>query len=289
MVRWCEFFFFWEIFFILLWTRVPICSASGSMCACHAAAPGSIFDARRMQNFYLYMSEELDDFQSALVTTTTCWLVGNRLRYFLTAILNLGKKKLWCTVQKLLEVALHGQTFSADCQSSLLYYRSWPPGRLDDISNRALWINKVQIKKLKIKINKTSVKRTSMYLFCYKYNELRSWADIGKHKIILWVPCHITHQNIKLLDTLNNLLGFDIFALMNYKTENVHILEFWPDFLSLAVWAFSRWWKAFGTLLVGLLEVADSLIVLTLRMNCIYFPKETAPSIRKCSGTDQGG
>ena len=146
MVRWCEFFFF-EFFFILLWTRVPICSASGStsMCACHAVAPGSIFDARRMQNFYSYMSEEPDDFQSALVTTTTCWLAGNQLRYFLTAILNLGKKTMMHSAEAPGSGA--GQTCSADCQSSLLYYRSRPPGRLDDISNRALWINKVQIKK----------------------------------------------------------------------------------------------------------------------------------------------
>ena len=122
-----------------------------------------------------------------------------------------------------------------------------------------------------------------MYLFCYKYNELRSWADIGKQKIILWVPCHFTHQNIKLLGTLNNLLGFDIFALMNYKLKMSTFLNFGQTFF---LWAFSRWWKAYGTLLVGLLEVADSLIVSTLRKNCRYFPKETAPSIRKCSGTD---
>ena len=35
------------------------------------------FDSRP-QNFYSHMSEEPDDFQSALVTTTACWLPGNR-------------------------------------------------------------------------------------------------------------------------------------------------------------------------------------------------------------------
>ena len=51
------------------------------------------------------MSEEPDDFQSALVATTACWLAGNQLRYFLAAILSLCGK-LGCAVWKLLEVAL---------------------------------------------------------------------------------------------------------------------------------------------------------------------------------------
>ena len=80
-------------------------------------------------NVYSYMSEGPDYFQSALVTTTTaCWLAGNRLRYFLTAILSL-RGKLGCAVWKLLEVALdklslltasHHYRFHDDFQSSQL-------------------------------------------------------------------------------------------------------------------------------------------------------------------------
>ena len=46
-----------------------------------------------------------DDFQSALVTTTVCWLAGNRIRYIPAAILSL-RRKLGCAVWKLLEGAL---------------------------------------------------------------------------------------------------------------------------------------------------------------------------------------
>ena len=80
--------------------------------------------------FYLYMSEEPDDFQSALVTrpTIACWLAGNRLRYFLAVILSL-RGKLGCAVRKLLEVApdilslltaSHQYRFRDDFQSSQL-------------------------------------------------------------------------------------------------------------------------------------------------------------------------
>ena len=74
------------------------------------------------------MSEEPDDFQSALVTTAACWLAGNRLRYFLAAILNL-RGNLRCAVWKLLEEALdklslltasHHYRFHDDFQSSQL-------------------------------------------------------------------------------------------------------------------------------------------------------------------------
>ena len=81
------------------------------------------------QCFYSYMmSEEPDGFQSALVTTTACWLAANWLRYFLAAILSL-RGKLGCAVWKLLEVELdrlslltasHHYRFHDDCQSTQL-------------------------------------------------------------------------------------------------------------------------------------------------------------------------
>ena len=82
----------------------------------------------RVRKLYSYMSEEPDDFQSALVTTTVCWLAGNRLRYFLAAILSVCGK-LGCAVWKILEVALdklslltasHHYRFHDDFQSSQL-------------------------------------------------------------------------------------------------------------------------------------------------------------------------
>ena len=69
-----------------------------------------------------------DDFQSALVTTTACWLAGKRLRYFPAAILSF-RGKLGCAVWKFLEVALdklslltasHRYRFHDDFQSSQL-------------------------------------------------------------------------------------------------------------------------------------------------------------------------
>ena len=82
----------------------------------------------RSQNFYSYMSNEPDDFQSAVVPTTASWLAGNWLGYFLAAILSLCGK-LGCAVWKLLEMALdklslltasHHFCFHEDFQSSQL-------------------------------------------------------------------------------------------------------------------------------------------------------------------------
>ena len=63
-----------------------------------------------------------DDFQSAWVTTTACWLARNQLRYFPAAVWSYFEplqKTRMCSVEALGIGA--GQTFSADCQSSVLF------------------------------------------------------------------------------------------------------------------------------------------------------------------------
>ena len=78
---------------------------------------------------FLFVHEQgaHDNFQSALVTTTACWLAGNQVRYF-PAIFSLCRKR-GCAVWKLLEVALdklslltatHHYRFHDDFQSSQL-------------------------------------------------------------------------------------------------------------------------------------------------------------------------
>ena len=84
------------------------------------SAGNSIGIWTRAQNFYSCISEEPDDFQSTLVTTTACWLAENRLRYFLAACLSL-RKIPGCAVCKLLSWKWGCTNFLCWRQSSLSF------------------------------------------------------------------------------------------------------------------------------------------------------------------------